>query len=214
MLGADQRPHLGGLVGRVADLHAFRRLDQIVEKAVVHRLLDQDPRPRAAVLAGVVEHGVRRGRSRALDVGVLEDHVRRFPAELQRDALDGPSGALHDEPADLGRAREPILATSGCSINRWPTTEPFPTRTFTTPSGIPASRTARQAEAPRAGQLRRLEDDGVSTGQCRPQLPARDVGREVPGTIRPTTPSGSRKVTASPPATGMVSPPCLSTAPA
>ncbi len=30
-------------------------------------------------------------------------------------------------------------------------------------------------------QLRRLEDDGVPARKCRPQLPARDVGREVPG---------------------------------
>ena len=34
------------------------------------------------------------------------------------------------------------------------------------------------------------------------------------GTIRPTTPSGSRNVRSTPPATGIVSPWCLSTAPA
>jgi enolase len=34
------------------------------------------------------------------------------------------------------------------------------------------------------------------------------------GTMSPTTPSGSRNVAATPPATGIVSPPCLSTAPA
>jgi hypothetical protein len=34
------------------------------------------------------------------------------------------------------------------------------------------------------------------------------------GTISPTTPSGSRNVRSTPPATGIVSPWCLSTAPA
>ena len=34
------------------------------------------------------------------------------------------------------------------------------------------------------------------------------------GTISPTTPSGSRNVMSTPPATGIVSPWCLSTAPA
>src|SRR5262249_28615993 len=34
-------------------------------------------------------------------------------------------------------------------------------------------------------QLGRLEDDRVPTGECRPELPARDVGGEVPGDDEP-----------------------------
>ena len=50
------------------------------------------------------EYGRRRGG--LLEVGVLEDHVRRLASELERHALDRSSRALHDEASDLGRPRE------------------------------------------------------------------------------------------------------------
>ena len=95
----DQRAHLGRLVGRVADLHAAGRVDEQLEEAVVGGALDEDPRARAAVLAGVVEDGVGRGRGGLLQVGVREDDVRRLAAELERDALDRPGRALHHRRA-------------------------------------------------------------------------------------------------------------------
>ena len=74
-----------------------------------------------------------------------------------------------------------IFATSGCSMRRCPTTEPLPTRTFTTPSGIPASRQSSPSlQRGERRQLRRLEDDRVAARERRPELPARDVRREVP----------------------------------
>ena len=67
-------------------------------------------------------------------------------------------------------------------MSRCPTTEPLPTRTLTTPSGIPASRhELAQPERGERRQLRRLEDDGVPARERRAELPARDVEREVPG---------------------------------
>ena len=53
------------------------------EELVVRRPLDQDPRARAAVLAGVVEDGVRRAGGRRGDVGVGEDDVGALAAELE-----------------------------------------------------------------------------------------------------------------------------------
>ena len=101
----------------------------------------------------------------------------------------------------------PIFATSGCSISRCPTTEPLPTTTFSTPSGIPASR---------ASSPRRIVESGVSSaGLITIVLPQASAGPifhdamlrgKFHGVIRPTTPSGSRKVMSTPPPTGIVSP--------
>ena len=108
-----------------------------------------------------------------------------------------------------------ILATSGCSTRRSPTTRPGPTTTLRTPSGMPASR---------ASSARRSADSGVSSaGLSTTVLPQASDGPSFQlamlsgkfhGTIRPTTPSGSWKVMSIPPATGIVWPWCLSIAPA
>ena len=108
-----------------------------------------------------------------------------------------------------------IFATSGCSIRRCPTTEPLPTRTFTTPSGIPASRHSSPSRSAESGVssagLRTTVFPHASAG---PSFQLAMFAGKFQGTMSPTTPSGSRKVAATPPATGIVSPPCLSTAPA
>src|SRR5918993_812328 len=105
---------------------------------------------------------------------------------------------------------EPVkatLATSGCSTSRFPTLLPGPTTTLTTPSGIPASRAMRS----NARALSGVSSAGLRTSV----LPAARAGAifqlamvsgKFQGTMRPTTPSGSRNVTSTPPETGMVSP--------
>ena len=110
---------------------------------------------------------------------------------------------------------KPIFATSGCSISRCPTTEPLPEMTLSTPSGMPASS---------ASSASRSEDSGVSSaGFSTTVLPHASAGPSFQdamfsgkfhGVISPTTPSGSRNVMSTPPATGIVSPWNLSTAPA
>ena len=115
-------------------------------------------------------------------------------------------------------AVEPVkatFATSSCSTRRWPTTLPGPTRTLTTPSGMPASRAILSNSS---------AVSGVSSAGFRTTVfPAARAGAifqlamvsgKFHGTIRPTTPSGSRNVTSTPPETGMVSPKSLSGIPA
>src|SRR5207253_7125030 len=105
----DQRAHLRRLVAGIADLQLARRLDEQLDEAIVGRALDEDARARAAVLARVVEDGVRRSGRGLLEVGVGEDDVRGLAAELERDALDRRGGAGHHAPTDLGRAGEADL---------------------------------------------------------------------------------------------------------
>ncbi len=108
-----------------------------------------------------------------------------------------------------------ILATSGCSTRRCPQTEPGPATTLRTPSGMPASRAIRSSSS---------AVSGVSSAGFRTTvLPAASAGAtfqeaivsgKFQGAIRPTTPSGSRKVMSTPPATGIVLPVSRSGAPA
>jgi hypothetical protein len=69
-------------------------------------MLDQDPRPGAAVLSRVAEHGHGRGHRRLLDVGVGEDDVGGLPSELQGHPLDRLRRQLPDALAHLGRPGE------------------------------------------------------------------------------------------------------------
>ena len=102
---------------------------------------------------------------------------------------------------------KPILATSGCSTRRLPTTEPFPTSTLTTPSGMPASSTSSESRSADIG----VSSAGFSTtvlphASAGPSFQEEMLSGKFHGTIRPTTPSGSRNVRSTPPATGIVSP--------
>ena len=150
-------------------------------EAVVGAALDQDARAGAAVLARVVEDRVRGGRGCALEVGVGEDHVGGFAAELERDALDGVRGAAHDPDADLGRAGEADLRHVGVLDEPLADHGALPDEDvhdalgnagFEDEVGEP-----KQGER---GQLGGLDDDRVPARESRAELPGGDVEREVP----------------------------------
>jgi hypothetical protein len=100
-----------------------------------------------------------------------------------------------------------IFAMSGCSTSRRPHSRPGPATTSTTPSGMPASS---------AICAKRSAVSGVSSAGLRTTvLPAARAGAsfqaaivsgKFQGVMSPTTPSGSRTVSPTPPATGIVSP--------
>ena len=100
-----------------------------------------------------------------------------------------------------------IFATSGCSTRRWPHTEPGPATTLTTPSGTPASSAIRSNSSAVSG----VSSAGFRTtvlpaASAGPSFQPAIVRGKFQGVINPTTPSGSRKVMSTPPATGIVRP--------
>ena len=99
------------------------------------------------------------------------------------------------------------LRTSGWVTKRSPTTDPLPGSTVSTPSGMPAS----SASCPMSIAVSGVSSAGLSTtvlpaarAGASPQ-PAIGIGK-FHGTMTDTTPSGSLKVTSSPPATGICLP--------
>ena len=207
VLGGDQRPHLGRVVGRIANLDAAGRIDEQLDEAVVGRALDEDARAGTAVLARVVEHRVRRRCGRLLEIGVGEDHVRGLAAELEGHALDRRRRALHHALADLGRAGEADLGDVRVLDETLADDRARPTTTLSTPSGMPAS----SASSPSRSVVSGVSSAGLITivfpvASAGPIFQLAMLSGKFQGVIRPTTPSGSRKVTSMPPATGIVSP--------
>ncbi len=113
---------------------------------------------------------------------------------------------------------EPVkhtLRTAGWVTNRCPTTLPRPGSTVNTPSGRPAASASSASRSAVSG----VSSAGFSTTVLpaasagpKPQ-PAIGIGK-FHGTMMPTTPSGSWKVTSRPPATGICRPDNRSGAPA
>ena len=87
----DQRAEQRAVGETVADRDPARLLGEAVEQARRERLLDQQPRGRAADLPLVPEDAEHHPLDRGLDVGVGEDDERRLAAELERDVLDRPA---------------------------------------------------------------------------------------------------------------------------
>ena len=185
--GGDERPHHGAVGQRVTDRDAGRRVDEPLDEAVEGRALDQHAAAGAAVLAGVVEHRVGRGRRGGVQVGVGEDDVGALAAQLQRDPLHLVGAAGHDPPAHRGRAGEADLADqSGCSTSRHPASAPVPTTTFEHALRQPGLEgQLGQAQRGERRQLGGLQHHRVAAGQRRAELPAGDQQREVPRRDQP-----------------------------
>ena len=184
--GGDERAHLRPVARGVAHADAVGRLHEPGQELVVDVPLDEDPRTGTAVLARVVEHRVGRRGCGAIEVGVGEDHVRGLAAELERDALDRARRSAHHLAADLRRAGEPDLGH--VRVLHEPAADD---RALADEHVDDAFRDAGvedelgQAERRERRQLGGLEHDRVPAGERRPQFPARDVERKVPGHDQP-----------------------------
>ena len=133
-------------------------------------------------------------------------HVGRLAAELQRHALDCRRRP-HHLAADLGRAREADLGD--VRVLDQPPPDDRARADDDVDHALGDARLECELGEPERRERRQLgglQHDRVAARERRPELPARDDQREVPGHDQPTTPSGSRKVASTPPATGIVSP--------
>ena len=175
----DQRSHLHGPVGGIADLHSFEHAHHLVEDVVVHRRVDEHPGRVAAALALMADVRPRRSGRHGVEVGIGEHDVGRLAAEFEEQALHGVSGAAHDARADdVGtgerhhvdqRMRRELLAggrVAGDNVDH-------------------ARREVRSLE--HLGERERLErrvrrglqHDGVAHRERGPELPEVEVQREV-----------------------------------
>ena len=184
MARVDERTHLRLVVGRVADhqlggllQRRARRRDRGRERSTRIRLRAVQSWP---ALSKTAE---RRLARELLQVGVGEDDVGAFAAQLERDLLHVVDAAsrMISWPVVVSPVKA-TLPIPGCAAIAAPADPPGPVTTFTTPGGKPAS-SASSAEADRGQRRprRRLQQHRVAGRQRRPELPGGHVQREVPG---------------------------------
>ena len=147
---------------------------------IVDAALDEQPRPGDAGLAGRREDARERADDRLVQVGVLEDDVRRLAAQFHRhrdQQLAGVGGDLSSHAGAAGEA-ETIDATAGQQC--------LPRAVVAGDDVDDAWRKARfldelrELESRHGRMLRRLDDDAVARGQGRGQLVREQSHRRIP----------------------------------
>ena len=198
LLGGDERSHRRGVVERRARLHVGGLSGDALHHVVEDRLVQQDARSRDARLARIAGEHRHRGDAvcSRIEIGIGEHDVGRLAPELEVQRLERRRRALRD---DARRCRvEPvklIRPTRGSRTSASPASSPSPATTFTTPVGSPDSSSSSPS--------RSNEHDACSAGFITTVLPAASAAPSLAiaiesgafhGTIRPTTPIGSRTV--------------------
>ena len=111
LLLVDDGADVGRLVERVAELELLGLVRELAQEIVEDVGMQEQARAGRARLALAREaHGGDDAVHHPVLVGVGVDDGGAFSAELQRHRHDAVGGRLHDELADLGRAREGELA--------------------------------------------------------------------------------------------------------
>ncbi len=178
----DQRAHLGRIVLGIPDPDVAGRLDRAAPRSGRTRAARRGcasgrsspgrrcRRPRTARPRRRAR-GRRRRRSTFADLPP-SSRVTRLIVQAAPRITSCPTSV---EPV------KPIFATSGCSIRRWPTTEPLPTSDVEDALGDPRlERELGEQQRRQRRQLGRLQHDGVAAGESGSELPGGDVEREVP----------------------------------
>ena len=180
LLRGGQRPHLGIGVEPRADLDLLGLVRDPLDHLVVDVALDVQARAGIAALALVEEDAVGRARDCHVHVGILVEHLRALAAQFKRDLLEIARGGLHDQPADLGRAREGDLVDAVVGRERRARVAE-PGHDVDHAGGQPGLE--HQLTEPQRRERRLLgglEYHGRAGGQCRAELPGRHQQWEVP----------------------------------
>src|ERR1019366_10477542 len=145
------------------------------------RGLDEDPRARAAVLAGVVENRRRGTGGGALQVRVGEDDVGALAAEFERHALDLLGATGHHLLAHVTRTGETDL-TYGLVCDESPTHDTAVTGQYLEDPLGKSSLEAEFGETDRRQWRQRggFEDDGIAGREGRRESPTGDRHGKVP----------------------------------
>ncbi len=182
LAGADQRAHLGVLVARVGDDDAADGgLEQLHEPVV-----DDCARPGCASARSSPGRRCRRPRTaRSPRPGSRSASAKTTfallpPSSSVTGLICAAQPAITCRPTSVEPVKT-ILATSGESTNRCPTTLPLPGSTWKTSGGHAGlERELGEPDRGQRGQLGRLEHDGVAGGERGRESPRRDRHREVP----------------------------------
>ena len=140
----------------------------------------KQPRARVADFALAVKNSVYRAFDGVIDVGIGEDNVWRFPAELKRDAFQCVRCRTHDFFADGGRTGEGNLVDSGmtddCFARLWPASHDVQHA-----RGYPGfDGQISESECSQRRLLRGFHHNGAAASEGRADFPGSQEKRKVP----------------------------------
>ena len=166
--------------GCCGQAHLARLLGEHLDEGVMKGTHDDDAVHRDADLAHVGEGATRRRCRRFLIVGVIQNHKRNCPpSSRERRFSVSEAARTMDFPAAV-EAVAVIMRTSECAANAAPASGPDPGRSFSTPSGKPASAKHCTTRAMASG----VSGGGLTTMVQPAATPAQpttlDVDRVVP----------------------------------
>ena len=176
----DQRADVEVGVGRT-DPQRPVALGHALDHLAIALSFDQDAGGRRAGLPGVLHARVDQERHGAVEVGVGEDELGRFPAEFQRHGRDMPGGRRLDQRSDGDRSGERQMADAGMGGERC--ARLLAEARHDIEGAVRKARLAGEIgerERSEAGLLRRLQDAGVAHRQRRADRAAGDLHRIVP----------------------------------
>ena len=181
LFAVDDRPHVGGLVERIADLQRAEPTDQAVEYLVVDVLMQEETRSGRAALALASE---ARSEKQSVDEvvvdGIRKDDRGVLAAEFERDVGQTFSRLAADAAAHLGGAGEGDLVDSRMRRERGSDEASATGQRVDYASGeVPVAHLREQQDGQR-GVIRGLEDHGVSRGERGRHFEAGDHERRVP----------------------------------
>ncbi len=172
---------LRGSVERIAHARGLGESEQALDELRVNRAMDQRARARDAGLAGGREDSRHHAFHGLIEIGVVENNIGRFAAELERHVLDAARGQPIDMLARLIAAGEGDLGDVLVRDQRL--------AHFVAEAGDDVDNARRKArlleqlaerERRDRGKFRRLPHHGVARGQRRRQFPCRQQQRRVP----------------------------------
>ena len=179
----DDGADVDGLVERVADAEAVHPAFELVVEAGGDAFLHEEARAGAADLALVEPDRIDEAFDGGVEVGVVEDDVGGFAAELQGEGFAGAGGRLADALADGGGAGEGDLVDGGVDERG----AGGAVAGDDVEDALGEARLAAdlgEEEGGEGGVFGGFEDDGVPGGEGGGDLPGEHQEREVPGDDR------------------------------
>ena len=175
-----QRPQFGGLIVRRAHLQAGNRGAEFFHQLVINPGLGVNPAGGGAVLTGIIETKGPYALHHRVDIRIIKDDNRRFPAQFHMGTLNRRRGVADNMRAGGNRTGQRHHAHLRMGGERIADGSAAAKQHVKHPGGENLFCQFAQLQRGQGGNLRRFDHHAVAGGQRRGQFPGRHHQRVVP----------------------------------
>ena len=177
-----ERPDVGILGQRMADLQPSGQIDEALDEGIVPAAMDEESAGRHADLAGIAELHRHGEFGNLLGIGIGADDHRCMAAKLQREPLEGVGALTVERLADGYRAGKRDLAHQGRGHNERRDLTGRPHQEIDQARRQAGVVAAFHQQHRRDGRLfRGPADDGAAGSERRRNLARQEHERKIPG---------------------------------